>query len=91
MSFLISCPNCGERSVNEFRFGGEVVSRPTPGASTEAWSSYFFFRPNVAGIQQEWWNHRYGCRRWFYALRDTTSNTVRATFLPGQPPPVLTP
>ena len=24
MSFLLNCPNCGERSVQEFRFGGEV-------------------------------------------------------------------
>ena len=87
MSFLLNCPNCGERSVNEFRFGGEVVSRPSPDAASEEWSSYFFMRPNVAGIQREWWNHRFGCRRWFYALRDTTNNAVQATFWPGEQPP----
>ena len=52
MSFLLNCPNCGERSVNEFRFGGEVVSRPSPDASSEEWGSYFFISdPNVAGSQ----------------------------------------
>ena len=91
MSFLLKCPNCGERSVNEFRFGGEVVSRPAPGDPAEAWSSYFYSRPNVAGVQREWWNHRYGCRRWFYALRETTSNTVQTTYSPGEQPPVVAP
>jgi len=38
VSFLLNCPNCGERGVNEFRFGGEVVSRPSPGADEgEIW------------------------------------------------------
>ena len=31
MSFLIPCPNCGKRSVYEFRFGGEVKTRPAAG------------------------------------------------------------
>ena len=30
MSFLIPCPHCGNRSVYEFRFGGEV-KKPEPG------------------------------------------------------------
>ena len=83
MSFLLICPNCGERSVQEFRFGGEATSRPSPDASAERWASYFYFRPNAAGVQREWWNHRYGCRRWFFANRDTTTNEVRETFWPG--------
>ena len=28
MSFLLSCPNCGPRDVNEFAYAGEVTSRP---------------------------------------------------------------
>ena len=59
MSFLLNCPNCGKRGVSEFRFGGEVVSRPAPGAAEGEWTSYFYFRPNAAGVQREWWNHRY--------------------------------
>ena len=33
MSFLMPCPHCGDRSVYEFRFGGEVKQRPQPGRS----------------------------------------------------------
>ena len=86
MSFLLNCPNCGERSVQEFRFGGEVTKRPPPDAPREQWSHYFYFRPNTAGIQQEWWNHRYGCRRGFHARRDTTTNQVQETFWPEAQP-----
>ncbi len=82
MSFLLNCPNCGARDVNEFRFGGEVTVRPRPEANQDEWSRYFYSRNNVAGIQREWWNHRFGCRKWFFAHRDTVSNQVQETFWP---------
>ena len=83
MSFLLRCPNCGERSVYEFRFGGEIHARPEEGASDAEWSDYLYTRENVAGAQQEWWFHRGGCRKWFQAVRDTVSNTVARTFWAG--------
>ena len=86
MSFLLSCPNCGPRSVNDFRFGGEVSTRPSPGDPEETWSAYFYLSKNVAGLQQEWWYHKYGCRRWFHAHRNTLNNRVSATYWPGQGP-----
>ena len=76
MAFLLSCPNCGERSVYEFRFGGELTERPKPEASGGEWNSYFYDRRNVAGTQREWWYHRLGCRKWFVAARDTVTNKV---------------
>ena len=82
MSFLLNCPNCGERNVNEFRFGGEVTVRPTPEASENEWTSYLYSRVNTAGVQREWWVHRYVCRKWFLALRDTLTNQVQETFWP---------
>ena len=82
MSFLINCPNCGQRNVNEFRFGGEVTTRPAPDADQDQWSSYIYSKSNVAGISREWWNHRFGCRKWFLALRDTVTNQVQDTFWP---------
>lgn len=86
MSFLLICPSCGSRSVNDFRYGGEVTARPSPGDSEEAWSAYFYVRKNVAGLQREWWYHKYGCRRWFQAERNTLNNRVSATFWPGEEP-----
>ncbi|MGI8826649.1 MAG: sarcosine oxidase subunit delta [Chloroflexota bacterium] len=79
MSFLLPCPNCGMRSVDEFRFGGEMRASPEGDTSAEAWRAYLYERANVDGPQQEWWYHRLGCRRWFTAVRDTSTNTVLET------------
>jgi len=82
MSFLLACPQCGERSAYEFRFGGEVKSRPQPGSGEDAWFRYIYTKANEAGEQKEWWFHRSGCHQWFQALRDTRTNTVLATWRP---------
>ena len=46
-------------------------------------TSYIYFRRNVAGVQREWWNHRFGCQIWFLAERDTRTNEVLRTELPA--------
>ena len=84
MSFLITCPECGERSVYEFRFGGEVLRRPEPGAPAEDWFRYSYVRRNEMGVQTEWWYHRLGCGRWLQALRDTKTNRVIQAYFPGE-------
>ena len=84
MSFLLSCPNCGERGVDEFRFGGEVTPRPAPDAPQADWTAYSYLRRNVAGEQREWWYHAFGCRRWFVAVRDTVTNEVSRTSWPDE-------
>lgn len=68
MSFHVECPNCGERSYTEFRFGGELRA-----AESGLWS-----RLNVAGVQKERWYHEAGCRRWLTTARDTRDNTFTA-------------
>ena len=82
MAFLLSCPNCGERSVMDFRFGGEINARPDRDAPHERWVQYYYFRKNTSGQWQEWWYHKFGCRRWFFAERDTRTNEVLSTFWP---------
>ena len=84
MAFLVNCPNCGERNVYEFRFGGEIVRRPEPGDVTAVWMKYFYARRNTAGQQREWWYHSLGCRRWFVAERDTRTNAIGSTGWPGE-------
>lgn len=76
MSFLLTCPHCGQRSVYEFRFGGEVRRRPAAGAAYEEYVEYALYRRNVAGEQMEWWCHRGGCGEWFQARRNTLTNEV---------------
>lgn len=79
MSFLLECPNCGVREVTDFGFGGELSSRPKEQPSFRELNTYNYFRRNVAGVQREWWFHRSGCRAWFIAERDTTTNEVTFT------------
>jgi sarcosine oxidase subunit delta len=84
MSFLMTCPNCGVREVADFGFGGEVSPRPKERpASERELNTYNYFRRNVAGVQREWWVHRSGCRAWFLAERDTRTNDVLWSALPG--------
>jgi sarcosine oxidase subunit delta len=80
MSFLVPCPNCGPRSVYEFRFGGELRRRPQSDAPDSDWVDYIYNRANINGKQKEWWYHRDGCGKWFIAERDTTSNIVSASY-----------
>jgi sarcosine oxidase, subunit delta len=84
MSFLLPCPNCGNRSVYEFRFGGEVRPTPASDATATEWQHFRFYRVNAAGVQTEWWFHRSGCRQWLQAVRNTISNEVLESFLPGE-------
>ncbi len=84
MSFLLPCPHCGPRDVNEFTCAGEVTERPRGGApSLRELTSYLYFRKNVAGVQREWWYHRFGCEAWFVAERDTRTNDVLRTDVPA--------
>ena len=80
---LLECPNCGQRNVAEFRFGGEYKDRPQnpaePGAN-EAWSEYLYLVDNKLGVQTEWWYHRAGCGLWFLAERHTKSQVVERTY-----------
>ena len=97
MSFLLSCPNCGSRDVNEFAYGGEVRPSPDPNTCSDAeWSSYVFNRSGSPGAKYEWWCH-IASGFWFVVLRDTTRDVVIATYpaeavrqglpaAPGSPP-----
>lgn len=83
MSFLLTCPNCGPRPVDEFSCTGEVTRRPKQTPTYRELASYLYFRKNVAGVQREWWHHRYGCEAWFQAERDTRTNDVLKIELAG--------
>jgi heterotetrameric sarcosine oxidase delta subunit len=85
VTFLLPCPNCGPRDVEEFRCAGEVTRRPAATPSLRELMRYVYFRDNVCGVHREWWYHRHGCGLWFVAERDTRDNTVIATELPHRP------
>lgn len=86
MSYLLTCPHCGVREVTDFAFGGEFHPRPGSRPSPRELNRYMYFRANAAGPQVEWWYHRAGCREWFLAERNTTTNEIAWTALPADAP-----
>lgn len=79
---LLSCPNCGERNVSEFRYGGEARARPDPNLTGPPdWAGYLYMRANPQGVLREWWYHRAGCGCWFIAERHTKTHEVIRTYL----------
>ncbi len=89
---LITCPWCGPRDETEYHYGGQAhVAHPDdPHAlSDEEWADYLFFRENPRGPFAERWVHSTGCRRWFNAVRDTTTYRMLAVYRPDEPRPSL--
>jgi heterotetrameric sarcosine oxidase delta subunit len=84
MSFLLPCPNCGLRPVDEFACTGEVTVRPRNSPSLRELTDYLYFKRNAAGVQREWWRHRHGCQAWFVAERDTRTNEVLSVEVPAE-------
>ncbi|MBQ1001505.1 sarcosine oxidase subunit delta, partial [Streptomyces sp. RK62] len=87
---LIPCPWCGPRDEAEFHHGGQAhVPYPEDPAalSDEEWARYLFFRANPKGPSAERWMHGAGCRRWFNALRDTSTNEILVVYRPGEERP----
>ena len=90
--FVIRCPHCGERDRSEFGYGGEAhrVRPANPEALDDAaWAEFVFMRTNTKGVFAERWNHAAGCRKWFNALRDTTTDRFLAVYPMGAAPPRL--
>lgn len=79
---LLTCPNCGPRNVQEYRYGGAYNPRPQnlDDAGDAAWTDYLYMRENPLGEQKEWWYHRAGCGLWFIAERHTKSHEVLRTY-----------
>ncbi|MER6961612.1 MULTISPECIES: sarcosine oxidase subunit alpha family protein [unclassified Streptomyces] len=87
---LIPCPWCGPRDEAEFHYGGQAhVPYPQDPASLtdEEWARYLFFRDNPKGPFAERWTHAAGCRRWFNAVRDTSTNEILTVYRAGESRP----
>jgi len=87
---LIPCPWCGPRDEAEFHYGGQAhVPYPENPAdlTDEEWARYLFFRDNPKGPFAERWSHAAGCRRWFNAVRDTSSNEILTVYRAGEERP----
>jgi sarcosine oxidase subunit delta len=79
----LSCPINGPRAIAEFVYGGELREMPDPASASDAqWASYVFDRSGISGVKQEWWCHA-PSGVWFIAERDTSTDTVKRTYLFG--------
>ena len=73
----IPCPNCGERSVDEFTtIGTAEPVRPENSGQMSDWVDYVYIRNNPAGPHREWFHHVSGCRAWLEVTRDTRTHAI---------------
>ena len=71
----ITCPFCGERPSEEFRYGGEFPGVPDRITDQDARTvDETWMYDNVRGVATERWFHEAGCRRWHTARRDTATD-----------------
>ena len=78
----IKCPYCGNRSQNEFAYGGDAtVKRPelNTEVSDQDWDNFVYYRKNPRGKHLELWHHISGCRQWFKVLRNTATHDIIQT------------
>lgn len=74
MSLRITCPHCGERSLEEY-VHGEVFDVPDTIADADSRDiDRAYMHNNTMGEVTEAWFHLYGCRRWVYLRRDTATD-----------------
>jgi heterotetrameric sarcosine oxidase delta subunit len=82
---LVPCPYCGLRNASEFRWGGEIRTRPDPNGTTKRqWREYLYFKRNAAGWITETWYHQAGCGRHFRCERNTVTNEIRTTYVENE-------
>ena len=73
----LSCPNCGARPVEEFRFGGELPGVPDRITDPDGRDlDYVWMLDNLDGPTVERWFHEAGCRRWHTVRRDTRTDEL---------------
>ena len=73
----LTCPTCGARPIEEFRFGGEqpgVPERITDADRRDL--DYVWMLDNAEGPSVERWFHEAGCRRWQTLRRDTRTDEI---------------
>ena len=78
----IRCPHCGNRSQNEFSYGGDAtVKRPEleKEISDKDWNNFVYNRKNPRGKHLEFWHHVSGCRQWFKVSRSTATHEIFKT------------
>lgn len=80
----ISCPHCGERSLDEFAYHGDAnATRPLHGSDTPVpdFAEYVYQRTNPAGDHRELWYHSAGCHAWLVVTRNVMNHDIKSVEL----------
>jgi methylglutamate dehydrogenase subunit B len=75
----ITCPHCGQRSLDEFAYYGDAsVTRPDPTAPTAMtdFIRYAYERTNSPGDHRELWYHAAGCHAWLVVTRHMMTHAI---------------
>ena len=80
---LMPCPLNGPRDIAEFVCGGDVKDMPDCACTDDQWADYVFMADNLRGVVREWWCHT-PSNTWFICERDTVTERIVATYLPGE-------
>ncbi len=75
----ITCPHCGERSLDEYTYLGDAAAvRPDPARedASDVFYVYAYERQNPAGPHKELWYHAAGCHAWLVVERDTRTHDI---------------
>jgi heterotetrameric sarcosine oxidase delta subunit len=80
----ISCPCCGERSLDEFVYHGDATVRRPDFQSPTAMNdfiAYVYERNNIPGVHQELWYHSAGCHAWLVVTRAIATHVITSVEL----------
>ena len=73
----LTCPHCGGRPIEEFRFGGELPHVPDRITDPDLRDlDHVWMLDNADGPTTERWFHEAGCRRWHTIRRDTRTDEI---------------
>lgn len=80
----ITCPHCGERSIDEYvQLGAADPARPPADAGIAAFVDYVYLRDNPAGRHREVFHHVGGCRAILVVERDTRTHEIHGVVAGG--------
>jgi sarcosine oxidase subunit delta len=84
---LITCPYCGPRDVSEFTYQGDGNRvRPIRCRRYRGLEQYIYDRVNIAGDQNEIWQHSGGCRSHLVIVRNADTQGLQCSHGAGEKP-----
>jgi len=75
---LVDCPFCGPRAQIEFAYQRTLDSIVPLGMPADEAMTRLYARTNPRGLDDELWQHAFGCRQWLVLRRHRTTHDIIA-------------